>query len=396
MEPEARRLQNELVDVLRHRGLDGAVLAAFASVPRHRYVERFWAPPPGSARDLSQLREWVVGRDPEALTLAYAPDIALVTGGSLTDLRATTSLSAPFLIAHMLVELELRPGLRVLEIGAGSGYHAALMAAVVGDPALVTSVDIDTALVVTTRDRLAAEGLGSLTVRCADGAEGYARGAPWDRIVATVGCADIAPAWIEQLAPDGLLLVPLVHGPAHPRVRLRRVGDGDGLEGRIIGASGFVSIQGRQAGGSPWPEARRPDRSAAVTRTRLGPDLTAALTAEGPEGAGAPGAWGLSFYLSLRARDVGLGVSLVEGADRAALDQHDLVRTGDADHLAGRLLEFAQDWMALGAPALDRYTTSFVPRRGGQPAIDHAAPPQGPWTIHRLHHDQTVTLIPAT
>src|SRR5262249_55048873 len=146
-------------------------------------------------------------------------------------------------------ELDLVPGTRVLEIGAGSGYNAALLALLVGDPRLVTTVDIDVELVQQTHARLAQLGLDGIAVVAADGDDGIP-GATFNRIVATVGCVDVSPAWSEQLSEDGVLLVPLVHGSAHPRVRLTK--HADRLEGDYVGYSGFVSIRGRQAGHSPW------------------------------------------------------------------------------------------------------------------------------------------------
>ena len=122
----------------------------------------------------------------------------------------------------MLSEMGLRHGSRVMEIGTGSGYNAALIAELVGEPALVTTVDIDPTLTAEAIPRLDRLGYGRITVSCGDGADGVPERAPFDRVVATVGCVDISPAWVDQLADGGRLLAPLEHGPMHPRVAVRR------------------------------------------------------------------------------------------------------------------------------------------------------------------------------
>jgi protein-L-isoaspartate O-methyltransferase len=197
------------------------VLAVMAAVPRHRFVERFWATPPGKPWTPENVREFRVtdDTDDETLSFIYRADTALMTRGPLDRPGATSSVSAPIIVALMAAELDLRPGAHVLELGAGSGYHAAVMAALVGDPGLVTTVDIDPTVISETVDRFERLGLSAIDVRCGDGDLGAADRAPFDRIVATVGCGDLSPAWVEQLAPGGAILVPLEHGHLHPRGR---------------------------------------------------------------------------------------------------------------------------------------------------------------------------------
>ena len=106
----------------------------------------------------------------------------------------------------MLEELQLEPGQRVLEIGAGTGYNAALLRHVVGESGRVVTVDVDADTAA--RARRALKGSG-VTVVTGDGREGYARGAPYDRIIVTASAAEIPRAWFEQLEPGGLVEVPL-------------------------------------------------------------------------------------------------------------------------------------------------------------------------------------------
>ena len=112
-------------------------------------------------------------------------------------------------MAVMLDALELRRGQRVLEIGAGTGYNASLIAKIVGDTGSVTAIDIDPDLV--SRARRAIRRAGSRArVVAGDGYAGVARYGPYDRVIATASTSVVPRAWWEQLVPDGLLEVPLI------------------------------------------------------------------------------------------------------------------------------------------------------------------------------------------
>ncbi|MGH3831208.1 MAG: methyltransferase, FxLD system, partial [Pseudonocardiaceae bacterium] len=139
-----------------------------------------------------------------SLSEAYADD-SIVTkrndrGGSLS------SVSAPTVIALLLGQLQVRPGQRVLEIGSG-GYNAALLQELVGPAGSVTTIDIDQWVVA--RACLAVSGYRDVRALCADGEFGAPEFGPFDRIIVTVGAWDIPPAWREQLAEGGRLVVPL-------------------------------------------------------------------------------------------------------------------------------------------------------------------------------------------
>ena len=120
-----------------------------------------------------------------------------------------SSSSQPAIMAIMLDQLNLLPGHRVLEIGAGTGYNAALMSHIVGAEGQVTSVDIDPELAGRAREQLGGAGFGAVTVVCADGVDGCPERAPYDRVIATVGVADLAPAWLAQTACEARIVVPL-------------------------------------------------------------------------------------------------------------------------------------------------------------------------------------------
>ena len=356
------------VSNLVERGLvrSPGVERAFRSVPRHCFVERFWV----AGRDAA----YEVGPDSlsaEALRLVYS-DEALITRRDGAG-NPTSSASQPAVVATMLEALDLEPGMRVLEIGAGTGYNAALMAAVVGDLRLVTTIDIDADVVAQTRRLLGRAGYGAIEVICGDGALGDAGGAPFDRIVATVGCSDVSWDWVDQMRAGGLLLVPVEHGGSHPLVKLRVLEPGR-VVGRILGWSGFMRMRGDLAASAPWVErppefgGRPPDEVLPLfpVLERSLPDKPADVDQE-VEWWRVPDAWyDFHFFLSLcdtRAYRGPEGLGLVddEGASAALIRGTGVYAWGGSGLY--RSLEDACDrWEQLGLPQLKSWRFEFVPR----------------------------------
>jgi protein-L-isoaspartate(D-aspartate) O-methyltransferase len=180
------------------------------------------------------------------LAAAYRDEALVIKCGP--DGMPVSSSSQPAMMAIMLDQLGLRPGHRVLEIGTGSGYNAAVMAAVVGPRGKVISIDIDPELVTRARASLAEAGYDSVTVICADGGFGDPDDAPFDRIIVTAGAWDIAPAWLDQVAAGGLLVLPLSVRGMQLSVALRRDDDGDDWRSISSWRCGFVRMLGAFAG----------------------------------------------------------------------------------------------------------------------------------------------------
>jgi protein-L-isoaspartate(D-aspartate) O-methyltransferase len=156
------------------------------------------------------------------------------------------------MMAIMAEQLGLAPGQRVLEIGTGTGYNAAVLARVVGPGGSVTTVDIESDLVARARAGLAAAGYPEVRVSCADGGYGDPAGAPFDRIIVTAGAWDIAPAWLEQLAPGGRLVLPLAVRGIQLSVGLDR------RDGHWVSSSAFRCGFVRVLGAFADPESFRP------------------------------------------------------------------------------------------------------------------------------------------
>ncbi len=133
-------------------------------------------------------------------------DEALTTRLDARGLPRSSS-SQPSLMAALLEALQVQPGQRVLEIGTGTGYNAALLAESVGPQGQVWSVEIDAEQATQARERLQRAGYGGrVQVLVTDGREGCAAAAPYDRVIATASALPLPGAWLEQVAPTGRLV----------------------------------------------------------------------------------------------------------------------------------------------------------------------------------------------
>lgn len=389
LDAAARPHLDRLLAELAAAGASPRTLGAVLAVPRNRFVTRFYARPAGAGPYDARVREWTLDPDEpddDVLAVVYDRHQALALRSSSRG-RTTSTVSAPALQASMLDRLDVQPGHRVLEIGTGSGFFAGLIAHLTGDPSLVTSVDVDETLIDDAPQSLAAAGQAGVEVRAADGDAGAADRAPFDRIVASVGCNDVSPRWLEQLAPGGFALIPLHHGGVHPVLRIEPAAGG-GATAAAAGRSAFVFILGEQAEDVWWVAPGRLGPTEGVTYEPLPPDL------EGPSQAG--DGWSATFHLSLVDRRTAHTLALSDGAgsSAAALPAQDRVghagREGPA--LRDALLAHLRQWIALGRPKESDYSIEFVPV--SQPAPEGAA--TGPWVIGRRSFHEVVTLRPPT
>ena len=191
-------LRDQLVDRLVRQGVirSRAVEAAMRSVPRERFV-------------------------PELELVDVYDDRAQLVKADTTGTLST--ISQPTMVAIMLEAADLSPGDRVLEIGTGTGYNAALLGTIVGPTGLVVSIDLEDDLVRFAASALANLGLDHVEVRTADGRDGWPERAPYDCVMATAGVESVPEPWREQVADGGRLLVPL-ESPRTLRVERRRNG----------------------------------------------------------------------------------------------------------------------------------------------------------------------------
>jgi protein-L-isoaspartate(D-aspartate) O-methyltransferase len=214
----ARTLNQSLVNELKSKGYlqTPRVEAAFETILRHRFL------PETPLEEVYSDRAIAAKQDPDGQWLS--------------------SSSQPAIMATMLEQLGLEPGHKVLEIGTGTGYNAALMAHIVGETGRVVTVDIDEDLTNAAGEHLALAGFEPVEVVCADGGYGYADAAPFDRIILTVGAPDIAPAWWDQLKPDGRLVLPLLLKGAMKSIAFERANHH--LESNSVKDCGFLPLRG--------------------------------------------------------------------------------------------------------------------------------------------------------
>jgi protein-L-isoaspartate(D-aspartate) O-methyltransferase len=183
-DPQIQKYQQALVEKLKQAGLlkTPRVEEAFRKVPRHLFLPD------------------------EPLDKVYS-DVAIVMKRG-EEGQWTSSSSQPAIMAIMLEQLDLQPGQRVLEVGAGTGFNAALIASIVGPGGSVVTVDIQPDLIAHARACLDTAGYEWVQTVVGDGGYGFPDGAPYDRIILTVASDVITPSWREQLAPGGILVLP--------------------------------------------------------------------------------------------------------------------------------------------------------------------------------------------
>lgn len=170
---------------------------------------------------------------------AYDPYNAVITKRDEYGI-AISSVSAAQIQAFQLEQAQVRPGMKVAEVGGG-GLNAAYLAELVGPDGSVTSVDIDPDVTDRAERLLGAAGYSRVRVLLGDAEKGFGDG-PFDVILVTVGAWDIPPAWIAQLAPGGRLVVPLRMRGLTRSVAFVR--EGDHLVSESARVCGFVAMQG--------------------------------------------------------------------------------------------------------------------------------------------------------
>ena len=197
---------------LRRRGIsDAAVLRAMDEVPREHFVDR------GYMDD------------------AYADQALPIACGQ--------TISQPYVVAYMTEQLGVRGNHRVLEVGTGSGYQAAILSRLARE---VISVERYRTLAEAARGRLAALGYSNVTVQVADGLAGVLQWAPYDRIMVTAAAETVPQALTDELAEGGVMVLPLgPHAGSQQLVKLTKQG-GELKQEELIGVR-FVPLLSGQA-----------------------------------------------------------------------------------------------------------------------------------------------------
>ncbi len=197
----------EFLLTLRRRGIgDQAVLRAMEEVPRADFVE------------------------PGFIETAYADQALPIPCGQ--------TISQPYVVAYMTEQLALRPHHRVLEIGTGSGYQAAVLSRLARE---VVSVERYRTLAAQARARLTALGYHNVEVVVGDGFAGCPGKAPFDRIIVTAAAEDVPEALLDQLADDGIMLLPV--GPHTGPQRIIRLTKSITVAGVEVKREELISVR---------------------------------------------------------------------------------------------------------------------------------------------------------
>src|SRR6202049_4526688 len=155
------------------------------------------------------------------------------------EIGPLATISAPSMVAEMPTVLRLRPGLAVLEIGAGSGYAAATVAAL---GAHVTGIELNPGLAEQAQRNVEAAGFAGLVkIMAGDGAAGWPPEAPYDRILVSASVEAVPPAWLDQLAADGILVYPEAGHGEDLLIRLSK--SEKGFDREVMGRCRFVRMQ---------------------------------------------------------------------------------------------------------------------------------------------------------
>ncbi|MFE7118533.1 methyltransferase domain-containing protein [Streptomyces sp. NPDC057654] len=243
----------------------------FAAVDRGRFVpDRIWIRGADGYLPLSRARE------PDRWRQCVYGDMPLVTQvedppGDGPAFTPTSSASMPQVVAAMLGHLDPHRGHRVLEIGTGTGYNAALLSEFLGDDR-VTTVEVDAELAARARRALESAGHAPSIVT-ADGAEGWPEAAPYDRLIATCAVQRVPYRWVEQTSPGGRIVTPWgtgLHNGVLLRLDVHRGPDGPVAQGPVVGDSAFMWMRAQAPHRDVMAVVHHPE-NAVTGRTRLDP-----------------------------------------------------------------------------------------------------------------------------
>ncbi len=218
---------------------------AFMSIPRHAFIDYYYAHnPAGTETEQWRRIERPSGEDVERWLEGIYANVPLVTAFDEAGMPSSSS-SSPDIMAFMLEALQLRPGMRVLEIGTGTGYNAALLAHIVEDPQLIFSVEINSLLAHAAQEKLDAVVGKGTTVHVGNGLGGYSPGASFDRIIATGSYHKVPLPWLDQLKEGGVLVMNLGRDRASSMglLRLEKIGSTREARGKFLSPAYFLQLR---------------------------------------------------------------------------------------------------------------------------------------------------------
>lgn len=349
------------------------IINALHAVPRHLFVPSVGVALTDTGPELIDR-----GSDPETwwATVYGKPAIVTQLDKGATDIRNvegryTSSNSAPGTVVDLLTQLDPDSGHRVLEVGTGTGWTAALLSHLVGDASRVTSIEVDQAVAEQAAKNLAAAGVHPRLI-VGDGAEGWAEAAPYDRVHVTCAVHTVPYAWIAQCRPGAVVVTPFSTGfDTDHSLRLVVLPDGSAI-GRFPGYASYMMMRSQGATkGDPDDCSGRRFTTAVDPRTITYAPAGANLVMSALTGLrmrlddekrlflvdpGDPGQWGAAIYEP-------------DG-------EHWVYELGDR-HLWEEVTEAYFRWVSWGEPGLERFGMTVTPE-GQQLWLDTPEAPIGP------------------
>jgi protein-L-isoaspartate(D-aspartate) O-methyltransferase len=325
--------------------------AAYDANPRHLFLpDRVWVTVDEPLECAADPDRWLAYAYSDESVITQLHDGA---DSSEHGYPFSSSCSMPAVVFSMLGHLDPQPGERILEIGTGTGWTAALLAHQLGDDQVV-SVEVDPAVADTARHHLARAGRSPL-VFTGDGAQGYPPGAPYDRMIATCAVQTVPYAWVAQTRPGGVILTPW--GSTFDNSALLRLTvDQDGAAvGSIVDWASFMRLRAQRPviGGEPG------DFDATADRGHTDVDLADLLSEHA------------RFGIGLRVPDCRLSWDLSEDGYLSTLwllapdswaSVHDsTVRQAGPRRLFDEVISAYTWWQHAGRPGRDRYAVTVTP-----------------------------------
>ncbi|MEU0370864.1 ATP-grasp peptide maturase system methyltransferase [Streptomyces sp. NPDC006283] len=367
MTDQAQQLRNQLVDTLTANGSVRTApwKQAAEAIPRHGFLRGGFfrrvdgAGPTAWAPVMEGEDDWLEAcyRDESLVTQIAGTIVPADIRGQIMR-QPTSSSTLPSLVLRMLEDLHVEPGMKVLEIGTGTGYSTGLLTRRLGEQN-VTSIEYDEDVASRARTALARLGLHP-TLISGDGLLGYADGALYDRIIATCGVHTVPVAWIEQTRPGGMILTTVGGWLGSSELARLTVHDDGTASGPLLsGQVGFMLARPH----TPPPLGLLPDLGAGKEReTLIGAEVLSDWTARFIVQFAAPHAQRLTMERDGHTEDVLIDV---ESGSWAALYQDDgrwIVRQDGPGTLWDTVEEMLGRWHAAGRPVAEDLTVHLTPR----------------------------------
>ncbi|MET8680954.1 methyltransferase domain-containing protein [Streptomyces sp. NPDC004647] len=348
---------------------------ALATVPRHLFLpDQLWLRDGNGGHQLCDH-----ALDPERWWEAAYSDASLVTRFATASdgtREPSSSASAPSTVIRLLQDAQLTYGQRTLEIGTGTGFNTALLSALLGSAA-VTSIEVDPQLAAQARENLQAASFEP-TVVCADGTDGWAPGAPYDRILATCSVRTVPPAWLAQTRPGGLIVTPWDSAwSCYGTLILTKHADGQAT-GRFAAHGSYMLISSQRTDVELFRDILRAGQEPERRTTTLSPWAVAgkSLDLEFHLGLTVPGAW---YSWDTEPKD-GVRTKLWLADDKATswasvgYDGQQTATFQVAQYGPRRLWDETETahhlWLSAGKPTVDRYSMTIAPDGRATPWLD--------------------------